>query len=78
MRYSFELVLSVSEITEELTDAIYKLEIDSLLVGSRNGNVYIDCYVEGTSFNKSVKRLTDVVENALNGITVIYVNKAVY
>lgn len=70
IRYQFTLTLSATELTDDISNAIYALELDEALVGESSGCVYIDFDIAGPSFADAILGAIKLVENALPDVNV--------
>jgi hypothetical protein len=72
--YPFTLILSgVSELTDELQDALFESGCDDALLGTRDGVVYLDFDREASSFREAVLSAIADVERAGVGARVVRV-----
>lgn len=69
-RFSFTLTLDAAALTDEMSNAIYALDIDDALIGESGGVVYIDFDIEGICYADAIFNMVEAVEKALPGVFV--------
>lgn len=72
--HTFTLILSgLTELTDDVSDALFETGCDDALVGIRDGVVFLDFDREASSFHEAVQSAIADVEGAGIGATVLRV-----
>ena len=74
-RYAFSLTLSATELTDEMANAVYELDLDDALIAESDNRVHVDFDVESTNYSASILHAIETVERALPGVKVIEVHQ---